>query len=595
MSTGEQCYQSECAPAYLNEPGAELLGGKYRVDVEAIVYLEKNRTKYDVWEIDVYCGAPNCSRSSIFDEILQKLSGSISDVSGFPIVRPLVTEPPLTTLTPNPNPLECFACECVGATSCPCDTTETVMMGYTYCVLIRENFGQESYIYSGHLNLDETYVYIREFPYALVEESITYNEGNGRWFTTTNFVIYGCNWNKCNKPELVSLLPNSFQMRLPEVWLNSSVLGSGLPVRNCHECPSEPQCGTSEFLTENVCPIQPCNTTCLVVDSFDDPDYDFLCYQSFCLPPDSEYYQYDQHRIEIEGAVYASQPNVVQLWEIDIYCRADDCSRPGIFKELRDKLSVQPGTLSALFNETYDPNIPQRRCYDCYCYDDPVCECDRVTVQRADNSYCTILRQSLGQDMYVSYGHIDRDSTRVYIRDFPYLLVEESIVYSERRGIWDTITNLVVYGCNWDYCNHPRYLAGLPGSFQMRLPEAWLNTSVLGTGQPVRDCHECPSAPQCGSLDFLDASRCPIRDCNTTCLVFDTFNDPAKDEQCYQSFCAPPDTVDYQIDSHRVEMEGILYLNKQPREVELWEIDIYCRADDCSNPEIFKDVSPPMR
>jgi hypothetical protein len=125
----------------------------------------------------------------------------------------------------------------------------------------------------------------------------------------------------------------------------------------------------------------------------------------------------------------------------------------------------------------------------------------------------------------------------------------------------------------------------------MRLNETWLNTNVLGTGQPIRDCHECPDAPQCGTLDFLDASRCPVQGCNTTCLVSDIFDIPENNLQCYQSFCAPPDTDFFTVDPHRVELEGVLYLNRSGSQVELWEIDVFCRADDCSRPSIFDEVS----
>ncbi|UJR25668.1 hypothetical protein I4U23_007019 [Adineta vaga] len=208
----------------------------------------------------------------------------------------------------------------------------------------------------------------------------------------------------------------------------------------------------------------------------------------------------------------------------------------------------------------------------------------------SNETYCLLMRENYGQSTWITLGHLDQDSTRVHIRDFPYLLVEESIIYDEQLQRWNTITNFVVYGCDWDYCNHPSLIPYLPNTFKMRLPDSWLNTNVLGTGQPVRDCHECPEGPQCGTTDFLDPGRCPIKSCNTTCLVFDTFNDPSVDEQCYQSFCAPPDTEDYQIDTHRVEIEGIVYLHKPSREVEIWEIDLYCRADDCSRPEIFTEL-----
>ena len=133
-----------------------------------------------------------------------------------------------------------------------------------------------------------------------------------------------------------------------------------------------------------------------------------------------------------------------------------------------------------------------------------------------------------------------------------------------------------------------------PNCFQIRLPEAWLNSSILGTERPVCECHECPDGPQCGTTDFLDPSRCPIESCNTTCLVSDTVNNPEDGLLCYQSFCAPPDQEGLEIDRHRVEIEGVLYLNKYPREVQLWETDIFCRADDCSRPELFNEVSRSM-
>ncbi|CAF4369864.1 unnamed protein product, partial [Rotaria sordida] len=155
-----------------------------------------------------------------------------------------------------------------------------------------------------------------------------YDESGRRWFTTTDLVIYGCNWNLCNKPQLIPLLPNAFQMRLPESWLNTNVLGSGQPQRDCHECPNAPQCGTTNFIDTSRCPIRSCNTTCLVRDTFDDPAFEFLCYQSFCISPNDDQYNINHHRVEIEGLVYASQPNDVKIWEIDLYCSADDCSRP---------------------------------------------------------------------------------------------------------------------------------------------------------------------------------------------------------------------------------------------------------------------------
>ncbi|CAM4773730.1 unnamed protein product [Rotaria magnacalcarata] len=587
---GSQCYQSQCAPDYLDGEFGEIYGGKYRLDIEGVVYLQQDHSSYDIWEIDVYCGAVNCSRPTIFEEIIDVLNYDIVDLTPFPSVRPTTTQAPPTTSTPIANPLTCYNCACIGTTTCTCTSTVVTSLDETYCIVARENIGQEVFINYGYIESDSTYVYILEAPFVVVEETIAYDEKGIRWLTTTDYVVYGCNWNLCNKPELLPLLPSSFRMRLPEPWLNANILGTGQPVRDCHECPDAPQCGTTEFLDASRCPVKACNTTCLVLDVFNDPADDLLCYQSFCIPPEADEYNIYHNRVEIEGIIYANEPTVVKIWEIDLYCRADDCSRPEIFKELRDQLVVEPGTLSALFNETYDPSIPQRRCYDCYCYNEPNCNCTRSTLMNAESTYCLIIRENYGQDYWITMGHIYDTSTRVNIIDFPYLLSEETIRYNDNTEVWNTITNFVIFGCDWDLCNDPKLAPYLPSSFQMRLPEAWLNTNVYGNGLPVRDCHECPDAPQCGTEEFLDASRCPIKACNTTCLVSDTYDDPGQDELCYQSFCAPPDSEFFEIDPHRVELEGILYIDKVPRTIELWEVDIFCRADDCSRPEIFKEL-----
>ncbi|CAF1495119.1 unnamed protein product, partial [Rotaria sordida] len=38
-------------------------------------------------------------------------------------------------------------------------------------------------------------------------------------------------------------------------------------------------------------------------------------------------------------------------WEIDLYCHADDCSRPDLFKEVRSQLTLSVGDLSAFDKE----------------------------------------------------------------------------------------------------------------------------------------------------------------------------------------------------------------------------------------------------
>ena len=578
----EQCYQSYC----IREHFEEFSYDRQRVEIEGVVY-STSQTNFELREVRIYCRADNCSRPEIFRHVEQELVVELGDVS-------LLFN---QTSTGDSGQLYCYQCTCINDPNCECNNTLALPDNSTYCTIVRNYDGQDFVIKLEHIDRNSSWIYIREFPFMLVGERILYNEDSNQWMTRPDVIVYGCNTDFCNDPHLVPKLPLSFQMNLPVTWLNSNILGTGKPVRECHECPDGPQCGTTDFLDPSRCPIESCNTTCLVSDTFNNPEDGLLCYQSYCAPSDSDFFTTYPHRVEIEAILYGNRPNAkIEIWEVDLLCQADDCSRPELFKELQEELEVYTGDLSPFFNittiltTTTPPVEPQLLCYDCFCFNDSNCDCDEYTPSDADSSYCTIVRQSGDNYFSIALEHINRNSTRFYVREFPYLLVEESITYDEETERWNTKNTVAVFGCNTDLCNHPRLIPYLPESFQILLPDVWLNDNILGTGKPVRECHECPDGPQCGTSDFLDPSRCPIELCNTTCLVSDTFNNPDDGLLCYQSFCAPPDQDGFEIDKHRVDIEAILYASR-PENVELWEIDLFCRADDCSRPELFKEVS----
>lgn len=584
-SKDEQCYQSFCAP-----PDNELFTiDPHRVEIEGIFYGNRPNPKVDIWEVDIYCRAEDCSRPEIFQELRNELVVDTGDLSAF---FNITTTTVTTTAPPIVKPLSCYECACYDVADCSCNTIGVSDAASTYCTIVRINDPDGDFLIELlHIDQNSTRVNIRKFPYILAEESIIYNETTESWYTRTNLIVYGCNTDLCNHPSLVPLLPGSFEMRLSDEWLNTNVLGNGSTIRNCHECPDAPQCGSETFLDSSRCPIKECNTTCLVSDVYNDPSLGEFCYQSYCAPPDTPQFTIDPHRVEIEGLIYGDEQEKLEIWEIDIYCQADDCSRPEIFDELRANLTVEKGNLSLIFDNSSKPVIePGLICFDCNCDNEIPCDCKTYTVRNAKDSYCTIVRQNYPSYTQVNLGHIGRNTTRVYIRDFPYLLVEESIIYQNTSMTWDTRTNLILYGCNWNYCNHPCYISFLPDSFQMRLPDAWLNENIIGSGQPVRDCHQCTNGPKCTSTGFVDGDLCPIQSCNTTCLVYEVYNDPNNTGLCYDSYCAPPDNDLFTIDPYRVELEGILYLNSTDRKVELWEVDVFCRADNCSRPEIFNEV-----
>ncbi|CAF0973599.1 unnamed protein product [Rotaria sordida] len=595
VETDESCYRSECTKSvFKDDPNED--NQKYKVQVEAIVYLSQIRSNLEIWKLNINCAVYNCTRSSIFQDVKEQIRNDINNLMTFPTVRRSPIDTSLTiksamiTIPTTTPTLSCYECACYNDPACSCNTVRPDDASSTYCIIIRRNNESGDFTVNlEHIDRNSSRVFIRKFPYLLAEESILYNETTKEWTTRTNTLVYGCNWNLCNHPSLVTLIPDSFKMTLSDEWLNANVLDSGASDRDCHECPQAPQCGTTEFIDASRCPIKPCNSTCVVVDKFDNPTTNEFCYQSYCSSPEADIEE-NQHRVELEGIIYGDQPDVVELWEIDLYCRADDCSRVEIFQEIRENLTVETNNLTLLLDNSSRPIVePEIICYDCFCYDDPICACDKYTVSSASSSYCTIIRDNFDEDFFIALEHIDRNSTFVYIREFPYLLVEESIIYDEKTGWWNTRNNVVIFGCNWNYCNDPRLIPHLPNSFQMRLPETWLDSNILGTGQPVRECHECPNAPQCGTTEFLNTTECPIQPCNTTCLVSDIFDDPAIGLLCYQSFCAPPDSEFFTIDPHRVELDGVIY-GSRPRSVELWEIHIFCRADDCSRPELFKEI-----
>ena len=584
-TANEECYQSYCVPEGSSS-------NQYRLEIQSIVYENASST-VEFWSIDIYCQVDNCSRPENFQGIKDNAATQARNLSTlFEQSR-----------TDDVTQLSCYVCSCLNEPLCACDQIETKPVAGTYCTIIRLYQGQNVFLYLEHINRNSSGIYIQEFPYILVEESILYDETTGLWNTRPTLVTYGCSTSFCNDPNLIGSLPINFEMRLPEAWLNANILDAGQPIDRCHQCPNITECGTSDFIDISRCPPMPCNTTCFVADIFESPDSDEECYQSTCLTADADPEKLSGHRIEIEGIIYGNRPDPqLEFWVIEIYCRAVDCSRAEIFQELKAELDINIGDLSAFFNQTIiitkpttiatttTPAMIPLTCYDCFCFNNSACSCDTTITVNASSSYCTIIRQDYPEGFFIAVEPIRRNNTQVNIREFPFLLVEESIRYNENTTQWYTRNNLAIFGCSTDYCNHPSLVPYLPTSFQMTLPDVWLVANVLGDGRPVNSCHICPQGPQCSSLGFIDAGRCPIRPCNTTCVLSDVY-DIIDDQQCYESSCASADSGSIQTDPARVDLEGILYLYPPGREVELWEVDILCRAFDCSRPEIFGEVS----
>ncbi|CAF0893028.1 unnamed protein product [Didymodactylos carnosus] len=164
--------------------------------------------------------------------------------------------------------------------------------------------------------------------------------------------------------------------------------------------------------------------------------------------------------------------------------------------------------------------------------------------------------------------------------------------YDSDTEKWNVLPEQITYGCNWNRCNDPKLVPKLPESFLIQLPTDWLSINLLpnGTAGNPSTCHNCPDAPQCGDTDFFDISRCPEIACNGSCVMEDKFDDPESIplQFCYQSICDTSPVTD----NRQLVIGSIYYL--EPRELNILEMQVSCRADDCSRPEIFQDIRQKM-
>jgi hypothetical protein len=255
-------------------------------------------------------------------------------------------------------------------------------------------------------------------------------------------------------------LLGSFTMCLLETWLNNSVLDTSKPVRDCRECSDAAQYGSIEFLNVGQCSIRSCDTTCRISSKFNNSAKDEQCYPSFCALPDNEQFKINLHRVDIEGIIYHDQQDRVELWNVDVYCRASNCSQQEIFNELHANLIVQTINMSIIFdNGLKSVTDPSLICYDCYCCGALVCNCTKSTVSYAQLFYCINKRESFSNHTVVNLWQVDCNSTYVYIQEFPLILAEQSIIDDSRGKRWNTRTNLVIFECNWDYSNYPEYIS----------------------------------------------------------------------------------------------------------------------------------------
>lgn len=158
-------------------------------------------------------------------------------------------------------------------------------------------------------------------------------------------------------------------------------------------------------------------------------------------------------------------------------------------------------------------------CYTCNCplFDTTACNCSNVT-NVVTVAHCIITKDFDASNSNVELSSSSISSSYSRIKDPYYIIVDESIFYNETTAQWETKTNQVVYGCDWDNCNSFDFITALPTSFNITIDPIWLNENIY-SNQSVNGCYNC-SNEICGNqTNPIDYNLCQFTSCNNSTTV----------------------------------------------------------------------------
>jgi hypothetical protein len=162
-------------------------------------------------------------------------------------------------------------------------------------------------------------------------------------------------------------------------------------------------------------------------------------------------------------------------------------------------------------------------CYSCNCLKSNLaaCYCDGNSTDSFGVDYCVIIEQRDVSDTFIELSRVPRNASWLHIEDPYYILAIESIRYNETTEDWYLVTNGLIYGCDWDYCNSPDLILGLPNSFALSIDETWLNDNIYGNGS-VDSCFTCEQSQCFNETNPFDPENCPLTNCtNITSVISD--------------------------------------------------------------------------
>ena len=163
--------------------------------------------------------------------------------------------------------LRCYQCNCPSFNTSACDCGLAVDADdSTHCTIV-ENFDPSNQsLELSFSSLNSSYIRIKDPYYIIVDESIFYNETSGQWLTRTKRVIYGCDWDDCNKFSLYQPLTYSFNLTIDSTWLINNIYGNG-SVNGCNNC-SNGICGNdTDSIDDSLCPFRSCDNNATTVST----------------------------------------------------------------------------------------------------------------------------------------------------------------------------------------------------------------------------------------------------------------------------------------------------------------------------------------
>ncbi|CAF1113044.1 unnamed protein product [Adineta steineri] len=516
--------------------------------------------------------------------------------------------------------LICFECICNFKKFCDCSNTID-RNDSTRCIIDLKYALNNSSIYLTGANHNSTYLNTNDHYYIDIKQSIIHNKKTKDWYTLTHDIIYSCDWNYCNDLKLINIFPLTIKTTINKAWLNKNIYGNGV-VDKCHYCPKK-FCRNSTYPIDfNQCPIIKCTKrkTCIMSSLTNNILTNEQCFHSECSSKDSSDESNDkddeQSKIVLDIIIFLAQNrSKFSILKMDIFCTADNCSRPTIFQEIKEQISiptsdlaifpsVRPTTLSSTLTTTTHEETTEvlttttttisnnLECYKCLCMNNNTCSCKETEQNSFETTHCIIVESFVNEEIfYTNLTHINQNSSQIYIQQFPYILIQQSIIYNKTLNDWISSTDFIYYGCNWHLCNDPYLISHLKNSVKISLNKSWLNINVLNNEILLRNCNECPNNFQCNSIDNLNTDECPLQKCNSTCFLSNIYNYGINNEQCYQSYCATSNNIsNFENDLHPIIIQGILYLNRSNHEIELSKVNIPCHATDCSSLEIFQEI-----